>query len=849
MMQLLEGQTLREWIESGAQGSTFSRLDKLLDFAIQIADGLEVAHQKGIIHRDIKPANIFITSRGQGKILDFGVAKFVNIVTEFPHGAAADDGAEGFDEQKRIIAFPDSNLTRTSLSMGTPSYLSPEQVRHEKLDTRTDLFSFGLVLYEMATGERAFPGNTATAIRDAVENLAALPARQLNSELPADLERIITKALEKERERRYQHASEMGAELRRLKQNTESSKQVLADSAVKLTAPAASPPQTRGNSVLLGLQRQKWGVVASLVLVSLIFAFVLYTRHNSSSTDVSGPRTAHRQVTFLGNAYDSAISPDGMFVAYVTRKFGEDQNLMVQAPNGSSLELAHGEELKHPRWSPDGSELVFTKFEPAAGLINIFLVSRLGGVARPIGRGAYACWSPDGAQIITSTERDKAILLVNKLTGEVKRVSVPGFTRLYGIDSSTKAGLILAHTRAGDKHQIWTFRPDGAEQRKVVEDNNEIYSALWSPRGDSIYYLRATGNTSELARISVAGISTEAAVIASGLQAGSFFSISADGSRLAYTRVEHASNLWMVHLAAGRKAGKPEMSRLTSSTSYYGDPSFSPDGRWITFPLGSSSEDTNIYKMQIPGGQPVQLTFFEHVATTSPAWSPDAQRIAFISNQKGTSKVWTVNANGGATEPMEGTNASDTNHFLAWFPSQDIVYQKPGVRNFLRVNNLTREEKPIIRDDSAGWVFHKPIFSFDGRKIAVVWNRGNQRGLGLWVISLEPYSERLVLAGEMYPFGWSLDGNYIYAIRGREIIRVGVATPNQAFSVVDLPGFSTTNLIDGLQSYASLSHDGLEIIANVGEEKSDVWLMENFDPTVDRTRNQPSSPSWIAKSQ
>ncbi len=147
--------------------------------------------------------------------------------------------------------------------------------------------------------------------------------------------------------------------------------------------------------------------------------------------------------------------------------------------------------------------------------------------------------------------------------------------------------------------------PDGSEQRKLVEEKNEIDSAQWSPMGDAIYYLRTRGDTTELARVSVAEKHGEPTVLASGLQAGNFFTISADGSRLAYTRVDHASNLWLVH---GRKGGKSEIRQLTSGTSYYGAPSFSADGRWITFPLGSSSGETNIYKMQIANGQLLQLT-------------------------------------------------------------------------------------------------------------------------------------------------------------------------------------------------------------------------------------------------
>ncbi len=178
VMQLLEGETLREWIGSGPPIISTSRLDQILGFAVQITQGLEAAHQKGIIHRDIKPTNIFITNRGEAKILDFGVAKLVRA------GVPDDQGTESL---ARDGAHADPNQTQTVDSMGTPAYLSPEQIRGEKLDARTDLFSFGLVLYEMATGKQAYSGKTVADIRNAVLNLPAVPVRQLNPSLRLNL--------------------------------------------------------------------------------------------------------------------------------------------------------------------------------------------------------------------------------------------------------------------------------------------------------------------------------------------------------------------------------------------------------------------------------------------------------------------------------------------------------------------------------------------------------------------------------------------------------------------------------------------------------------------------------------
>jgi hypothetical protein len=188
-----------------------------------------------------------------------------------------------------------------------------------------------------------------------------------------------------------------------------------------------------------------------------------------------------------------------------------------------------------------------------------------------------------------------------------------------------------------------------------------------------------------------------------------------------------------------------------------------------------------------------------------------------------------ISANGGAAQALQNTNASGANNKLAWWPSSDIVYQQSGVRNYLRINSNTHEEKPIVQhDQSVGWVPLKPVFSADGKKMAVWWNR---QDFGLWIISLEPYSEKVLQSGNIYPVGWSPDRKYVYAIRpesaerAREIIRVQVASPNEVTSVATLPGDIAED--DG----ASVSPDGHEIFASVSEGKSDVWLMENFDPS------------------
>jgi len=737
-MPYIVGKTLRELLEEGPLP-----IERALGYAIDIAEALEEAHRQGIVHRDIKPSNVIVDERDRAIVLDFGLAKRVRW-----EGQGADD------------ALTLSQITTTSALIGTTPYMSPEQVRGEPLDARSDIFSFGTLLYELLTGRRPFVGATDIEILHAILHAEPEPMNALAPHVDFELARIVRKALRKDPADRYQTISEMKEEL-----ITFARERGYTVSGFRIVSIERTTQEERRRLWRMPAARAM-GIVVIGLLAASVFWFFRRADEPSGAEWIATLR--HTQLVSWKNEPGEGpprprFSPDGKLIVFASRKGGQPDLWVQQTLGGAAVPITRDEwSDRSPIWSPDGQRVAF--LSDRGGDTGIWVIPALGGTPTPLhvipqatgGRlnpVRLIAWSAKRNAIYYEAQRNLYALDLASRRAMALTSFDPQTSRVMDFSLSPDERRIAYVDVQGGQADIWILPIGGGEPERVTASPEEERFPIWHPDGRRLLYACKWG---EVFQICLKALDERTPQRLTASEADLFIAdISSDGRRLLYSLLKDESDIWGVDVQTGKEV------QVTTEIGLELWPAVSPDGRALAFQAKpESSAGGDLFRARIVvralGDEEAAVQF-----TTDgfdPAWSPDGRHLEFLRRgSDGQLDLWIVPASGGVERrvtrgvyhggygllPFHRLQTRD----FSWAPDgRRLAYasMRTGASNIWITKLDPTEDVRVTENADRTLVFSCPLWAPDGRRLAFV-SEAREASEARWTVWVSEVERKVVL--------------------------------------------------------------------------------------------------------